>query len=220
MVEVDAACAGGADRIELCVGLDRDGLTPPYGLIAAARDRCRVGLHILLRCRPGTFVYAGAEVEAMAASLDAARPLGIDGVALGCLTSDGRIDLAAVGRLNEAARPLSVTFHRAFDHVRGDGVADLRRLGVDRVLTSGGATTAKAGAERLRRLVGRGVAVIAAGSIRAHNAAAIVAVTGVREIHAAVGRLTAERAPEHLAQAVRALKLAANDLGPVPAGRP
>lgn len=219
MAEVDAACAGGADRIELCVGLDRDGLTPPCELIAAARDRCRVGLHILLRCRPGNFAYAAAEVEAMAASLDAARALGIDGVALGCLTSDGHIDLAGGGRLVAAAGPLSVTFHRAFDRVRGDGVPDLRRLGVDRVLTSGGATTAEAGTQRLRELVSREVRIIAAGSIRAHNAAAIVAATGVREIHAAVGRLTAERAPERLAQAVRELKLAANGLRSAPAGR-
>jgi copper homeostasis protein len=90
---------------------------------------------------------------------------------------------------------------------------------VDRLLTSGGAATAELGIRRLRRLAAQGVAVIAAGGIRAHNVGAIVAATGVREVHAAVGRLTGERAPAGLAQAVRRLKQAANGLRAAPAGR-
>lgn len=207
---VDAACAGGADRVELCVALEQDGLTPPREMVAVARDRCRIGLHVLIRCRAGDFVYEADEVEAMLASIDQVKALGVDGVALGCLTAADRIDMAVSSRLVKAARPLSVTFHRAFDRVQGDGVADLRRLGVDRVLTSGGAATAELGVTGLRRLVEQDLAVIAAGSVRAANVGRIVAATGVRQVHAAVDRLTDDRSAGGLAAAVRALKLAAS----------
>jgi len=184
------------------------------------RERCRIGLHVLIRARPGDFVYGPGEIEAMQAAILAAKALGVDGVALGCLGAGNRIDLAACRILAEAARPLSVTFHRAIDRVVADAEADLRRLGVDRVLTSGGAVTAEAGLDGLRRWVATGIGVIAAGGIRAGNVGRIVTATGVGEVHAALDRLTGDRSPPGLARAVRELGSAANGISPpAPAGR-
>lgn len=145
----------------------------------------------------------------MIASIAELKALGVDGVALGCLTADDRIDLAGTSALVQAARPLSVTFHRAIDRVGGEPAAELRRLGVDRVLTSGGAPTASEGIDGLRRWVDGGIGVIAAGGIRAGNVGRILAASGVSEVHAAVDRLTTDRTPEGLAAAVRELRLAA-----------
>ncbi len=200
--------------MELCVGLEQEGLTPPADLVARVRDRCRIGLHVLIRARPGDFVYGPAEIEAMRASIAVVKALGADGVALGCLTAEGRVDLAACRLLIEAARPLSVTFHRAVDRVPGDAGADLGRLGVDRVLTSGGAATAEAGTDGLRRWLASGIGVIAAGSVRAWNVGRIVAATGVGEVHAALDRLAADRSAEGRARAVRDLVEAANRISP------
>lgn len=204
------------------MALEQDGLTPPRELVARVRDRCRIGFHVLVRCRAGGFVYEAREVEAMRETVADVKALGVDGVALGCLAADGRIDLAACSILIEAARPLPVTFHRAVDRAAmADAAADLRRLGVDRVLTSGGAVTAEAGIDGLRRWVATGIGVIAAGGVRAENAGRIVAATGVGEVHAALERLTRERSPEGLAQAVRELKAATRSVSPgARAGRP
>jgi copper homeostasis protein len=174
---------------------------------------------VLIRCRPGDFVYGPAEIEAMLESIAEAKVLGVDGVAVGCLTAEDRIDARASATLIDAARPLSVTFHRAFDRVPPAGIAGLGRLGVDRVLTSGGAATAEQGTARLRALVAEPVRVIAAGSVRAHNVGGIVRATGVREVHAAVRRLTRDPSPKAMAMAVATLRLAAN-AGDVPLSRP
>jgi copper homeostasis protein len=173
---------------------------------------------VLVRCRPGDFVYGPGEIEAMLQSIAEAKALGVDGVALGCLTADDRIDAGASAMLIEAAKPLSVTFHRAFDRVPPASIADLARLGVDRVLTSGGAATAEQGTARLRALAAEPVRVIAAGSVRAHNVGRIVAATGVREVHAAVRRLAPDRSPQAMAMAVRAFGRAAN-AGAMPLSR-
>lgn len=183
-------------------------------MTAQARQLCRVGLHVLIRARAGEFVYEPAEIEAMLAQIAEAKALGVDGVALGCLTADGRIDAAATARLVEAARPLSVTFHRAIDQVNRDVAAEVRRLGIDRVLSSGGAATAEQGIAGLRRWVEAGVGVIAAGAVRIGNARRIVAATGVGEIHAALHRLTTDHSPAGLAAAVRALRATANGVSP------
>ena len=184
------------------------------------RERCRIGLHVLIRPRPGDFVYGPGEIEAMRASIAVVKAIGADGVALGCLTADGRVDLDACRLLIEAARPLSVTFHRAIDRVVAAAEANLRRLGVDRVLTSGGAVTAEAGLDGLRRWAATGIGVIAAGGVRARNVGRIVAATGVSEVHAALDRLTSDRSPPGLTRAVRDLVEAANGISPpVPAGR-
>jgi copper homeostasis protein len=182
-----AAGQGGAHRVELCENLAVGGVTPGAGSIAVASGRLSVPVHVLIRPRGGDFVHSDDEMVAMKRDVQAAKELGASGVVLGCLTREGRVDLDRVAWLTEAPRPLSVTFHKAFDAARDpfEALDDLIGLGVDRVLTSGGATTAMMGlttlAELTRRASGR-IAIMAGGSITLAQIPAIVG-AGVKEIH-------------------------------------
>ncbi len=184
-----AAVEGGADRVELCENLADGGVTPSVGAITTL---CRASggtpIHVLIRPRGGDFAYRDFEVEAMRIDLEAARSAGASGVVLGVLTTEGRVDVPATRGLIEAARPMSITFHKAFDATPDpfEALEDLIALGVDRVLTSGQAATARAGlpilAELVRRSAGR-VAIMAGGSIREAEIEGLVG-AGLAEIHA------------------------------------
>jgi copper homeostasis protein len=182
------AQAGGAARVELCAALGEGGTTPSPGTIEVARERLTIGLFVLIRARGGDFRYTSEEYETMARDVTAAKTLGADGVVVGALTEAGQVDRDCIRRLIEAAHPLPVTFHRAFDASRNlDEALDvLQELGVRRVLTSGGERTAEAGIPKLKHLVGQAgdrITILAGGGIDETNAARIVRETGVREIH-------------------------------------
>jgi copper homeostasis protein len=189
-----AAEQGGADRVELCSALIEGGLTPSAGTIALARERVRIGLHVMIRPRGGDFLYSTAEIDVMRRDIDAAGELGARGVVFGVLTADGEVDRVMTRELTARARPLSVTFHRAFDMAR-DPVAALEALaeiGVDRILTSGQVATASEGIDLIARLVqraGNRLIVMPGGGIDERSIDAIVRQTGAREIHVAAMRL-------------------------------
>jgi copper homeostasis protein len=182
-----AAQAGGARRIELCAGLIEGGTTPSAGMLQSA---LRSGLEtvVLIRPRAGDFVYAAEEAEVMLRDVAFAKAAGAHGVALGALTAEGDVHAELVAVLAAAARPMQVCFHRAFDAARDldAALAVLLGLGIDRVLTSGGAASAETGAPRIAALVaaaaGR-LAVMPGGGVRPDNLAALLAATGAREVH-------------------------------------
>src|SRR5579872_4459439 len=184
-----AAERGGADRVELCGNLLEGGTTPGPGLIATARKRISIGLHVMARPRGGDFYYAPDEFETMKQDIVAIKQLGADGVALGLLDVDGRIDKERTRQLVDLARPLRVTFHRAFDMSANlfQALPDVIETGADRILTSGGQPSATAALDTLAQLVqaaqGR-ITILACGGIRAHNAPQIIETTGAREVHA------------------------------------
>lgn len=183
-----AAEAGGAQRIELCSRLDVGGLHPAGDLLRDALARTSVPHHVMVRPRAGTFVHTRAELDVMAVQIESVRTSRASGVVLGVLTHAREIDVDATARLIECARPLSVTFHRAFDELRDlhGGLEQLIALGVERVLTSGGAPSALEGRAQLRELVARAagrIVVMPGGGVRAHNAAQILSETGARELH-------------------------------------
>jgi copper homeostasis protein len=184
-----AAEAGGADRVELFSNHMEGGVTPSEGAIAVGRDHMRIGLHVMIRPRGGDFCYSEHEVDAMHRDISVAKRLGANGVAFGIVNPDGEINVEQAGQLIASARPLSVTFHRAFDTCK-DLTAALVLLissGVDRVLTSGGAPNAADGIENIANLVsiaGGRIKVMAGGGIRPHNIRRIVQETGVLEVHA------------------------------------
>jgi copper homeostasis protein len=187
---VRAALAAGADRVELCADLAVGGITPSAGLVEwaadAARDRLRV--HVLIRPRGGDFVYDGDDEDVMARDIRAAKAAGADGVVIGALTPEATVDVPLTARLIALARPLSVTFHRAFDETADPAAAfdDVLALGADRLLTSGGAATALEGAGLIGELVNRSggkLAVMAGSGVTEHTAAQIVRRTGVTELH-------------------------------------
>jgi len=190
-----AAERGGARRLELCDALFDGGTTPSAGMIAACKAAVSIPIFVMIRPRGGGFVYSEAERDVMRRDIAAARDLGADGVVIGGLRPDGTVDLELVRLLVEAAGDLPVTFHRAFD-LTPDLEASLDLLadaGVRRVLTSGGAPTAAEGAAALADLVRRAgsrLTVLAGGGVRAENVHQLVSVSGVREVHVRLTRLT------------------------------
>ncbi len=190
---VIAAQEGGAQRVELCTALLEGGLTPSAAAIELARQRATIGLHVMIRPRGGDFCYSPLELEVMHRDIAVAKSLGADGVVFGVLGDDGCIDVTHTSQLIAAARPMSVTFHRAFDMVADHHFALQRliSLGVDRLLTSGLEATAVEGAEIIAQLVtqaaGR-ISVMAGGGITERNIARVVQMTGVREVHMSARR--------------------------------
>lgn len=207
-----AAQAGGADRIELCEDLAVGGVTPSAGMIAVACRRLTIPVHVLIRPRGGDFVYSEAEFEVMRHDVQVAKSLGASGVVLGILRADGRVDRERTARLIEIARPLSVTFHKAFD-VASDPVEALEELiglGVERILTSGGKSRAVDGLERLADLNRRAadqLVIMAGGRITESGIPKLVGV-GLEEIHLGSAACTGGRTD---AETVRRIVAAAQD---------
>jgi copper homeostasis protein len=183
---------GGAKRIELCSNLLEGGVTPSAGLIEQVRAETSIGLQVMIRPRGGDFCYTPEEFETMRRDITFAKKLGADGVVLGILDPHGNVDIERTRELVELARPLNVTFHRAFD-MSADlprALEDICATGVDRLLTSGGEQSALQAVDKIGQLVqaARGrVVIMAGGGIRSDNAVSIIESTGVREIHVGLG---------------------------------
>lgn len=183
-----AAEKGGAGRLELCDALHDGGTTPSAGMISAVKAAVRIPVFAIVRPRGGGFVYTYEEVAVMRLDIEAARMLGADGIVAGTLTSDARVDEEQLRALMAAARDLPLTFHRAFDLARDreEALETLMRLGVQRVLTAGGAPSAIEGVEAIRALAKRGagqIEVMAGGGVREETVQEIVHRTGVKEVH-------------------------------------
>jgi copper homeostasis protein len=184
-----AAKKGGAQRIELCGSMADGGITPSAGLIAMVRKNVNLQLHVLIRPRIGDFCYTAEELEVIKRDILLTRQLGANGISVGVLTAEHRIELSRTRELVDLAGPLSVTFHRAFDSAPDllASLEDVVASGADRILTSGGAPTAEEGAATLARLVasaGKRIGILACGHIREENVAALLKATGVEEVHA------------------------------------
>jgi copper homeostasis protein len=183
-----AAQAAGADRVELCASLLEGGLTPSMGVVRQALKIATIPFHVIIRPRGGDFLYSELEYQTMLDDVRACRELGVAGVVIGCLTPDGRIDEARTKELTDAARPLKVTCHRAFDMTRDpeEAIEALVRCGVDRVLTSGQRDSAVEGIEVLRRThqAARGrIKIMACGALDERNIGGVVKNSEADEFH-------------------------------------
>ena len=188
VVSAVAAERGGAGRLELCDNLHDGGTTPSAGMITAVKAAVRIPVFVIVRPRGGGFVYAEHELGVMRLDIEASRMLGADGVVVGVLTPRNTVDEEQLRPLMDAAGDLPVTFHRAFDLVRdqAQGLEALMRLGVTRVLTSGGAPTAIEGASSIAALVRRAagqLTIMAGGGVREETVQELVHRAGVREVH-------------------------------------
>jgi copper homeostasis protein len=183
-----AAQNGGAQRVELCDNLLEGGTTPSAGMIALTRQQIGIGLNVIIRPRGGDFCYSDLEFGVMQYDIIQAKQVGADGVVIGLLNPDGTVDKTRTAALIEVARPLSVTFHRAFDMTvdAHQALEDLIDLGVDRVLTSGQESSALEGLDLIAALVqqaGERIIVMPGGGVNERNIHKIVRQSGVREIH-------------------------------------
>ena len=134
-----SAVEGGADRIELCANLEEGGTTPSYGHIKKCREAFNVLIYPIIRPRGGDFLFTEDEFEIMLQDVKLCKQLGCDGVVIGLLNSNGNIDIKRTSLLADAAYPLGVTFHRAFDRCRDpfEAMEQLIQTGCERILTSG-----------------------------------------------------------------------------------
>ncbi len=185
---IDAAVAGGADRLELCASLELGGLTPSAALVErAVATGCPV--HMMIRPVSGDFVLDGAAIALMREEIRLGAWCGVAGMVLGATRPEGGLDYDALARFREAARDVQLVLHRAIDLV-ADPVEAVRRvaaLGYDKVLSSGGALRAVDGATTLAGMVeaaGNGLSIIAGSGVTADNVAWLLDHTGVREVHA------------------------------------
>jgi copper homeostasis protein len=185
---VRAARAAGADRVELCAGLLEGGITPSRGMIGQARKITNIGLNVMIRPRAGDFLFDDDEFETMRSDIVTAKDERANGVVIGLLTAAGEVDAARTRELIALARPLSITFHRAFDMTPEPfrALETLIGLGVDRVLTSGQEASVLEGLPLIVELMNRAgsrIVVMPGGGITARNVERIVAAAKPREIH-------------------------------------
>lgn len=184
---VEAAVAGGADRIELCSGLAEGGLTPSLAMIKYSASR--IPTNVLIRPRSGDFVYSPAELDVMEEDIESAIGCGASGIVIGILTPDGKIDEDACRRLLKKAQGLDNTFHRAFDVAADpfEALETIINLGFKRILTSGTYRTALEGAaiiEKLRKQAAGRIKIMAGAGVNPGNAEDIIRLSGADEIHA------------------------------------
>ena len=182
------AQVAGADRIELCDNLIEGGTTPGSGTIVSARNNLSIGLNVIIRPRAGDFLYTDLEYDIMRREIDMCGEIGVDGIVLGILRSDGAIDLDRTAKLIEIAHPMSATFHRAFDMCSDPikGLENVIASGADRLLTSGQKNRALDGADLISQLVSIAASriIIMPGSgINVANIVNIATKTGAMEFH-------------------------------------
>lgn len=183
-----AAEKGGANRIELCSALSEGGITPSAGMIKYACENLSIPVFVLIRPRTGDFLYSNAEFATMKEDILAAKTFGADGIVIGILNANGSIDYPRMKMLMELAKPMEVTFHRAFDMTKDPFIAleEIIKLGCQRILTSGQAATAIQGAKLLGQLLikaGNRIKIMPGSGIKPENLAHIAKISGAREFH-------------------------------------
>ncbi|WP_235964442.1 copper homeostasis protein CutC [Pedobacter gandavensis] len=184
-----AAQEGGAVRVEFCDNLPEGGTTPSYAQLKLAKELLHILVYPIIRPRGGDFLYSDLEFLLMKEDIKMCKSLNCDGIVIGILNADGSIDKARCAELINLAKPMKITFHRAFDMCNDleKGLEDLIELGCERVLTSGAAASALAGAQQIKALIkqaaGRIIIMPGAG-VKITNIAEIIRITGATEFHA------------------------------------
>jgi copper homeostasis protein len=186
-----SAVEGGADRIELCANLAEGGTTPSYGTIIQCREKFPVQLFPIIRPRGGDFLYSANEFEIMLKDVKLVKELGCDGVVIGLLNADGGIDVKRTSILVEAAYPLGVTFHRAFDRCKEpfEALEQLVEIGCERILTSGQRPSVADGAglvAELNKVAADRIIIMPGSGVRIDNIKMLAEKTGCTEFHSSL----------------------------------
>lgn len=194
---IDAQNAG-AHRIELCANPAEGGTTPSYGLIKAARNILKIDLYPIIRPRGGDFLYTDEEFDIMKSDINVCKVFGCNGVVIGMLNADGTIDKKRCKELVEYAKPMKVTFHRAFDRANNlqQALEDVIETGCERILTSGGVPDAMNGAETIAALVKQAndrIIIMPGSGVRSGNIKILAEKTGAVEFHSSARKETASQ---------------------------
>ncbi len=187
------AASAGAQRIELCDNPGEGGTTPSYGMIRMAREKTSLQLYPIIRPRGGDFLYSDEEFSIMMQDIRICRETGCDGVVIGLLKPDGTVDSIRTARLVNAAYPMGVTFHRAFDRTRDaeEALEQVIQCGCERILTSGLRPGVNEGADILKLLVEKAedrIIIMPGSGLRSDNIESIARITGAREFHSSARR--------------------------------
>lgn len=177
----------GANRVELCDNLLEAGTTPSYGTIKKTIEKLTIPTMVIIRPRGGSFEFSKEEIEIMLEDIKMCKDLGAYGVVIGALAKN-EIDLVATKLMVEAAKPLKVTFHMAFDDItdKYKAIDTLAELGVDRILTKGGNISAVEGKENLKDFVkyaNNRIIIMPGAGVNKDNREMLLEFTGATEIH-------------------------------------
>ena len=188
------ASDAGADRIELCADPAAGGTTPGIGLIKTVRRKTGIELYPIIRIRGGDFLFSEEEFEVMIHEVAACKSAGCEGVVIGMLLPEGRVDKINTSRLVEKAYPMGVCFHRAFDWTRNpfEALEDIIETGCERILTSGQQPTAIMGVALIKDLVEKAdgrIQIMPGSGIRAANIADLKKETGATQFHSSARTL-------------------------------
>lgn len=190
--DVQAAKDGGADRIELNMGLEVGGLTPSPSLVRAAREIFTGEILVMIRPRSGDFCYSEAEKRILLEDAESLLGDGASGIVFGGLSSQGQVDRALCREMRKISQGRPCVFHRALDLVQDwrSSLEQLKDLGIDRVLTSGMQATAGQGQDLLRQFVtvADPMAVVAGSGINPSNLESLAKATGCRQFHGTFSR--------------------------------
>jgi copper homeostasis protein len=190
-ITANSAVEGGADRIELCTNLTEGGTTPSYGLVKKSREAFAALLYPIIRPRGGDFLFTEEEFEIMLLDTRLCKDLNCDGIVTGLLNADGTIDIKRTAKLVDAAYPLGVTFHRAFDRCRDpfEALEQLIEMGCERILTSGQQPAAPDGIEliaELNKAADHRIIIMPGSGVRKENIKMLAERTGCIEFHSSL----------------------------------
>lgn len=182
----------GADRIEICSELTIGGITPSYGLLQKIAENISIPVHVLIRPRSGDFCYSDSEFDQMKTAILVCKKMGFQGIVSGILNLDNTINIVRTKELISISKPLSFTFHRAFDVVENPKKAseELIDLGVDRILTSGLKEKAIDGIHiliELQNMTKKKVIILPGGGINKENSIHFKN-AGFKEIHTSASK--------------------------------
>jgi len=178
----------GAKRVELCVNLEQGGTTPPMGLIKSVNSLNNIENHVLIRCRPGDFVYSEIEIQMMCESISWCKEQKVDGVVIGALLKNNELDIRALKRMIKAGEGLTFTFHRAIDETKDwkKAMNQLIELKFERILTSGQAKNVVLGKGILSEMIDHAdnrIQIMIGGGVKADNIKSILQEITPNSVH-------------------------------------
>ncbi len=187
IASLNNALEGGASRLEVCENLLEDGLTPSASFLGKVIQNTSLPIHVLIRPRKGNFVYTESEIRTTINQIELAKEMGVHGVVVGALNSDHSLPIKTLKKWIEKAKPLDLTFHRAFDQViePEESLKKIIDLGFNRILTSGQATSAAEGLDlllKLKNIANERLTILPGGGIN-HLNCELFFKEGFKEVH-------------------------------------